>query len=157
MKRNEKGKPVLHWGFIGKDKSGDKQTRGNITIQDITSDASIVVGRGGAQLQIDQRAVSRSAEYFASQSINHPQFDDLVAEVQNSDLSTAHKQELGHSLDLVRREVERGEAGDVRLVREALAGISQLMPQLREPLWQWLEECDSLSTPVKIIARQLLT
>jgi hypothetical protein len=157
MKRNENGKPLLHWGFIGKDKTGDKQTRGNITIQDITSDASIVVGRGGAQLQIDQRAVSRNAEFFEGQSVNHPQFDDLLAEVQNSDLSAAHKQEVSRNLDLVRREVERGEAGDVRLVRETLAGISQTLPQLREPLWQWLEESDSLSTPIKIIARQLLT
>jgi hypothetical protein len=157
MKRNGKGKLVVHWGFASKHKTGSDKSPQNITIKDISSDASIVVGRGGVQMAIDQRAISHQQDFHESGNLNHTQFDDLLNEVQTSPLPDDNKQTICQQLEALRQEVESGEAGDIRLVREALSLISQLFPPLREPLWHWLEEVAYLSTPMKIIARQLLT
>jgi hypothetical protein len=143
----DKGQKIrVHGDYVG----GDEIT----TESDIVSGSGIVIGRG-KKAPVAKQAVAPPAEGI--RGIPVLTFEDLTAQVDESDLSPELKQGAHVHLESLRSEIERGEAGDVQIVRQALGDIGENTPELREPLWQWLEGTEHVSTPIRIVARRLLT
>ena len=135
----------VHGDFVGKS---------FITGEGISDSSVIVIGRGKKAL-VAKQTVAPPAE--GTREIPVLTFEDLTAQVDESELPAALKQCTHVHLESIRSEIERGEAGDVQIVRQALGDIGENAPDLREPLWRWLEGTEHVSTPIRIVARNLLT
>lgn len=146
MERNvgQRDKMQVHSDFVGKD----------FITGDISSSSGIAIGRGAKAVVVRQPTASAVEEFAEPLTLG---FDDLVTQVEESDLPPALKESLQGNLESLQAEVERAEAGDVGVARRTLETISEVMPELRQPLWYWLDEVEHVSTPIKIVARNLLT
>jgi len=143
----DKGRKIrVHGDYVGEDEI--------TTENDIVGGSVIVIGRG-KKAPVAKQAVVSLIE--AAQEMPELSFEDLTEQVDESDLTPEVKQVAHVKLESIRSEVERGEAGDVQIFRQALRDIGEDVPELREPLWQWLEGADNVSTPIRIVARKLLT
>lgn len=145
MNHDSEQKAQVHGDFVGK---------GFITGEGISDSSVIVIGRG-KKAPVAKQAVAPPVE--GTREIPVLTFEDLTAQVDESELPAALKQCAHVHLESIRSEIERGEAGDVQIVRQALGDIGENAPELREPLWQWLEGTEHVSTPIRIVARNLLT
>jgi hypothetical protein len=145
MERDSEQKAKVHGDFVGGD---------FVTGEDISSSSAIVLGleEKGAVVKYD--VPPPLGEDVGELRLS---FDDLDGRIDQSGLPPTAKDYVHANLRSLRSEVERGEAGDVQVVRHALAGIGETMPELREPLWDWLDSTEQVSTPIRIVARKLLT
>ena len=143
----DKGQKIrVHGDYVGEDEI--------TTENDIVGGSVIVIGRG-KKAPVAKQAVVSLIE--AAHEMPVLTYEDLTEQIDESDYPPEMKQ-AGHvKLDSIRSEVERGDAGDVQVFRQALRDIGEEMPELREPLWQWLEGTENVSTPIRIVARKLLT
>ncbi len=83
--------------------------------------------------------------------------ESLQAEVARAGLAPDLADLLTKALYTLEAEMDRGERGDVRHVRQALAELTGALPALRPALALWLEASPKASTPVKIMARKVLS
>jgi len=145
MGQDEGQKAKVHSDFVGK---------GFVTGEDVSDTSVIVIGRGKKAPVMKQVVMPSFEETEETLGLT---FDDLAARVEESDLPSAEKQSTHVNLESLRFEVERGEAGDVQVVRQTLDDIGSAVPELREPLRDWLVEMEQVPTPIKIIARKMLS
>jgi hypothetical protein len=80
-------------------------------------------------------------------------YESLIAEVTNLRQPTEVRSELLHSLEVIRDEVDKGDAADVREARLHLTRIRNGMPELRKQVWSWLRT-NQVSLPIQILASQ---
>lgn len=145
MGQDEGQKAKVHSDFVGK---------GFVTGEDVSDTSVIVIGRG-KKAPVMKQAVKPSFEEADEMLVLT--FDDLAARVDESDLPSAVKQSTRMNLESLRSEVERGEESDVQIVRQTLDDIGSTVPELREPLRDWLVQMEQVPTPIKIIARKMLS
>lgn len=144
MEHDSGPKAKVHGDFAGK---------GFVTVEGVSESSVIVIGRGKKAPAVKQALVPAVEEAGEALGLT---FEDLTAQVDGSDLTPALKQLARVNLDSIRSEIERGDEGDVQIVRQALGDIGDNTPELAEPLWHWLEGTEQVSTAVKIIARKVL-
>ena len=132
---------------------GDFAGKGFVTVEDVSESSVIVIGRGKKAPAVKQALVPAVEEAGEALGLT---FEDLTAQVDGSDQTPALKQRARVSLDSIRSEIERGDEGDVQVVRQALGDIGENTPELAEPLYHWLGGTEQASTAVKIIARKVL-
>jgi hypothetical protein len=109
------------------------------------------------EMEPDIREVAQRARASEMGSSYSSDFDRLNEQVSNSNLSATAKQRLNDRLARLQATSSRGENGAIQEFRAALQEVIELMPELRQPLWRWLCNSSDIVTPVKIIARRLLT
>lgn len=112
---------------------------------------------GRPEMEQDIREVAQRARASEQNGNLGGDFDQLTGQVTGSNLSTTIKEKLIHSLDRLQTTSSQSENGAIHEFRLALQEIIELMPELRRPLWRWLSNNSDVATPVKIIARRLLT
>ena len=132
---------------------GDFAGKGFVTVEDVSESSVIVIGRGKKAPVVKQALVPAVEEAEETLELT---FEDLTAQVDGSERTPALKHRARVSLDSIRSEIERGDEGDVQVVRQALGDIGENTPELAEPLYHWLEGTGQASTAVKIIARKVL-
>lgn len=86
-----------------------------------------------------------------------PSYNDLTTQIDSSDLLPEQKNVLISSLVSISQEVELGEQADLLSVYTRLEVMVATWPKLRQPLLLWLNEGESVSKPVKVIARKVLS
>jgi hypothetical protein len=111
----------------------------------------------GPEVESDIREVVQRARLSEMGSSYCSDFDRLKEQISNSDLSAAAKQQLSERLARLQATSSHGGNGALQEFRAALQEILQLMPELRQPLWRWLCNNSEVVTPIKIIARRVLT
>ena len=139
-------KPRVHGDFVGEDSI--------ITIESISEGGGIAYGRG-VKAPVEQHAIAFPSEEPVE--IWVPTFEDLDSRIIESDLPPDLEAGVRSDLGNLQAEVARGEEGDVQIARQTLKAISAVVPELREPLFAWVMDTEQTSTPIKIVARKLLT
>ena len=86
-----------------------------------------------------------------------PSYDDLTTQIDDSDLPPEKKGVLLASLGSISQEVELGEKADLLKLFTHLEAMVITWPELRQPLLLWLNERESISKPIKIVARKVLS
>jgi hypothetical protein len=80
----------------------------------------------------------------------------VIAAVGTSDLEEATQGEMVARLDQLMILVDQGSEEELGLFSSLLEEVTIIMPSLRGPLWDWLSEIESLPTPMKFVAEEIL-
>lgn len=146
MSQERRKRTRVHGDFVDEDSI--------ITIESISEGGGIAYGRG-VKAPVEQHAIEFPSE--ETSEIWVPTFEDLDSRITESELPPDLKAGVRSDLESLQAEVARGEEGDVQIARQTLKTISAMVPELREPLFAWVMDTEQTSTPIKIVARKLLT
>ncbi len=115
-------------------------------------DITIAISRDNKACDVNPQASPRRQG-----SAPAPDFDDVIQAVDGSDLQAEHKEAIKSLLQRVTAEIGRGDRSDVHAVKRNLEEIIAIFPDLRSRLRSLIAASPGVSTPVRIVANQLLS